>query len=110
MRNNRTSWKCAAAALAGAILMGLPARQAPAADEDRPGEKYLQAVRTFADIVLECGRDVYGPKHTPLFVDGLNVDTRQPVKWKTKDQEWILANLASQQNLLRTLDAAGKED
>jgi hypothetical protein len=35
--------------------------------------KYLNAVRTFADNVLKYGRDTYGPKHTPLFVDGLNV-------------------------------------
>lgn len=28
--------------------------------------KYLNAVRTFADNVLQYGRDTYGPKHTPL--------------------------------------------
>jgi len=27
----------------------------------------------FADNVLKYGRDTYGPKHTPLFVDGLNM-------------------------------------
>ena len=43
--------------------------------------KYLDAVREFADNVLKYGRDTYGPKHTPLFVDGLNVHTREPVKW-----------------------------
>jgi hypothetical protein len=37
--------------------------------------RYLQAVRTFADNVLKYGRDTYGPKHTPLFVDGLNIQT-----------------------------------
>ena len=35
--------------------------------------KYLDAVREFADNVLKYGRDTYGPKRTPLFVDGLNV-------------------------------------
>jgi len=34
--------------------------------------KYLDAVREFADNVLKYGRDTYGPKHTPLFIDGLN--------------------------------------
>ncbi|MFX0201248.1 MAG: hypothetical protein ACFFCW_34455 [Candidatus Hodarchaeota archaeon] len=43
--------------------------------------KYLYAVRTFADNVLKYGRDTYSPKHTPLFVDGLNINTHEPVKW-----------------------------
>ena len=63
---------------------------------------YLAAVRQFADQVLAHGRDVYG-KPTPLFVDGLNVDTREPVKWKWADgKEWVLCNLANQQGLFRT--------
>jgi pectate lyase len=76
--------------------------------------KYLDAVREFADNVLKYGRDTYGPKHTPLFVDGLNVNTHEPVKWispigddpltATETEEWILCNFASQQTLLRTLD------
>ncbi|MFC1781179.1 hypothetical protein ACFLZ8_02825 [Planctomycetota bacterium] len=74
---------------------------------------YLQAVREFADNVLKYGRDTYGPKQTPLFVDGVNVNTHEPVKWispvgdlsKTLEtEEWILSNFASQQTLLRTLD------
>jgi len=80
------------------------------ADED---SKYIEAVREFADNVLKYGRDTYGPKHTPLFVDGLNVYTHEPVKWispkgdlskTTETEEWILSNFASQQTLLRTLD------
>ena len=43
--------------------------------------KYLNAVRKFTDTVLEYGRDTYGPKHTPLFVDGLNTETLKPVVW-----------------------------
>ena len=70
------------------------------ADDDR----YLNAVREFADKVLECGRDVYGPKHTPLFVDGVDADTLEPVKWKYQGQEWIMSNLATQQNLFRVFD------
>ena len=76
--------------------------------------KYLDAVRKFADNVLKYGRDTYGPKHTPLFVDGVNVHTHEPVKWispkggdpltTTETEEWILSNFASQQTLLRTLD------
>ncbi|MFC1634443.1 ankyrin repeat domain-containing protein [Planctomycetota bacterium] len=64
-------------------------------------------------LVSKYGRDTYGPKHTPLFVDGLNVHTHEPVKWispkgdlseTTETEEWILSNFASQQTLLRTLD------
>ncbi|MFC1652086.1 ankyrin repeat domain-containing protein [Planctomycetota bacterium] len=86
-----------------------------AAEPNAPSEesKYLQAVREFADNVLKYGRDTYGPKHTPLFVDGLNIHTHEPVKWispkgdvltATETEEWILSNFASQQTLLRTLD------
>jgi len=77
-------------------------KQASIASES---SKYLNAVRTFADNVLKYGRDTYGPKHTPLFVDGLNIHTLEPVKWIDPDgTRWILSNLASQQNLFRTLD------
>ncbi|MCK4829749.1 hypothetical protein KA005_79225, partial [bacterium] len=71
----------------------------------------------FADNVLKHGRDTYGPKHTPLFVDGLNIHTHEPVKWispkgdvfsATETEEWILSNFASQQTLLRTLDGLSK--
>jgi hypothetical protein len=67
--------------------------------------KYLNAVRVFADNVLKYGRDTYGRKHTPLFVDGLNIHTHEPVKWIAPNGDrGILSNLAPQQNLFRTLD------
>ncbi|MFC1793591.1 ankyrin repeat domain-containing protein [Planctomycetota bacterium] len=67
--------------------------------------RYLNAVREFADNVLKYGRDTYGPKHTPLFVDGLNIHSHEPVKWIDPDgTRWVLSNFASQQTLLRTLD------
>ncbi|MDT8299931.1 MAG: hypothetical protein RQ760_00515 [Sedimentisphaerales bacterium] len=66
--------------------------------------KYLDAVRTFADRVLQSGTDIYGPNTTPLFADGLNIETLEPVKWKCRDETWVLSNFASQQPLLRTLD------
>jgi pectate lyase len=71
--------------------------------------KYLDAVSEFADNVLKYGRDTYGPKHTPLFVDGLNIHNHEPVKWiASNGDRWILSNLASQQNLFRTLDGLTK--
>ena len=71
--------------------------------------RYLSAVRKFADNVLKYGRDTYGPKHTPLFVDGLNIHTHEPVKWIAPNGgRWILSNLASQQNQFRILDGLTK--
>lgn len=75
---------------------------------------YLPAVRTFADNVLRHGRDVFGAKRTPLFADGLNVDTRAPVVWRMPEEQartWnmpreaVISNLASQQNLFRVFVA-----
>ena len=71
---------------------------------DRSSEDYVQSVRKFADRVLADGRDRYGEKKTPLFVDGLHVETLEPAKWKYRGETWVLSNLASQQPLLRTLD------
>ncbi|MCC6235259.1 MAG: pectate lyase [Verrucomicrobiales bacterium] len=68
------------------------------------GEPYLGALRKYADQVLEHGRDHYG-NPTPLFVDGLDVETRKPVTWKwANGREWVLCNLANQQGLFRLLD------
>jgi len=78
--------------------------EVPATQENRASaEKYLRAVSTFADKVLEHGRDVYGPLKTPLFVDGINVDTLEPPVWTWEGKKRVLSNQASQQNLFRTL-------
>jgi pectate lyase len=68
------------------------------------GRRYLAAVRTFADTVLEHGRDRYGGKQSPLFVDGLHVIKLEPALWLHRSERWVLSNLASQQALMRTLD------
>jgi pectate lyase len=86
----------------------LAPRGATAPSHARKAEPYLAAVRQFADQVLAQCRDTYG-KPTPLFVDGINVDTLEPVKWKWADgKEWVLCNLASQQGLFRTLDGLSR--
>lgn len=64
------------------------------ADTDQDGAM-LQAVVEYADNVLRLGRDA----DTPLFADGLHVDTRQPAEF----DGWVLSNLADQQNLVRVL-------
>ena len=69
------------------------------------GRPYLKAVTAFAHTVLERGRDKYGAIQTPLFVDGLQVETLEPVRWQGSSSEvWVLSNFASQQPLMRVLD------
>lgn len=70
-------------------------------NSDQPSP-YLEAVTHFADNVLEYGQDRYGDIHSPLLADGINVKTGEPVRWEYKNNTWIISNLASQQNLMRT--------
>lgn len=97
-----------------AALAGETQPTAPPAFGLRPsaGDRYLQAVQQFADNVLTHGRDRM--RHTPLLVDGINVDTREPAIWRLPEdcarvwkmpRQWVMSNLASQQNLFRVLDA-----
>lgn len=73
------------------------------ADEPRP-ERFVLAVQSFAEVALKHGRDTYGAKHTPLFVDGIHFDSHEAVKWKSRDgHAWVLSNLGNQQNFFRTL-------
>ncbi|NMO95543.1 hypothetical protein [Paenibacillus lemnae] len=66
-------------------------------------ERFIEAVRRWADRVLEAGKDRYGDKQTPLLVDGVRVENGEPVAWLSQGEEWILSNPANQQNLFRTL-------
>ncbi len=83
--------------LVASVCTGFAKSAAPATK----AEIYVQAVREYCDKVLEVGRDNLGPKHTPLFVDGVEVDTLEPVKWYYYDLTWVPANLANHQNLFR---------
>ena len=103
--------RVAIAVLFGTLGVALSPARAADPINTQPGsvqDECLQRVREFADTVLLYGKDVYGPQHTPLFVDGLNVDTREPAKWKLDGKEWILSDLANQQNFFRTLDALSR--
>lgn len=67
-------------------------------------DRFVAAVRRFADNALEHGRDRYGPKKTPLFVDGMHAETHEPVRWKSRQgREWVLSDLGNQQVFFRTL-------
>lgn len=93
-------------------ILLIPTAVAVEAGDMPPPRSYVPAVRTFADNVLQFGRDVYGPARTPLLIDGINIDTHEPATWRLTPEhaadwkmprEWILSNLASQQNLFRVL-------
>jgi pectate lyase len=66
-------------------------------------ERFVDAVKRWADLVLALGKDRYGDYDTPLFVDGVRIEDGQPVTWLSQGEEWILSNTANQQNLFRTL-------
>jgi pectate lyase len=90
---------CACAAIAWA------SPDAAQGEEEPQSGRYLQAVVRFADCAIVSARDSYGPKATPLFVDGLHAATLKPATWKgPKEEIWVLSNFASQQPLVRTLD------
>lgn len=103
LRRVRLSQSMQTLLLAGTIVgaSATAAGDTPALDS----APYVEAVHRFADTVLEHGRDTYGEVHTPLFVDGLQVETFEPVKWKWKDgSDWVMCNISNQQVLFRVLD------
>jgi pectate lyase len=86
-------------------LFGVLINQSGCEHKEIDSGPYLEAARRFADTVVEQGRDRYGEQHTPLFVDGLQIDSLAPATWKGKHGEtWVLSNFSSQQPLMRLLD------
>lgn len=71
-----------------------------AASSDEP---WLAVVQEFADNVILHASDKFGEEHTPLFADGLDIITYEPVRWQFNGKSWIISNMASQQNFFRTL-------
>lgn len=87
------------------VVLGMIAISAtPCLGQTSASRKYLEAAQNFADTVIDKGRDTYGDKHTPLFVDGLHAVSLKPAIWKKDGQSWVLSNFASQQPLIRVLD------
>ncbi len=102
--NSTVPWRISITALSAALVLASLTVAARGAETQPDSQRYLAAVRSFANTVLEHGRDTYGKNQTPLFVDGLQAETLQPVRWKKGGQTWVLCNFASQQSLMRTLD------
>lgn len=72
-------------------------------------KKRIEKVREYADNVLKYGRDCYAGKrgdgiNTPLFADGLNISTKEHIKWQSpRGDSFVVSNLVKQQNLFRIL-------
>ena len=76
--------------------------------DDAPGRdesdrERFSIVRSYVDRVLETGRDRWSGEDTPLFADGVHVDTRDPPVWRYDGDEFVVSNMASQQNLFRVM-------
>ena len=68
--------------------------------------KRFEAVKTFTDNVLKHGRGDRYEKKSPLFANGINTATGEHIRWTNYDgKSYVLCNMASQQNLFRTLAA-----
>jgi pectate lyase len=73
--------------------------------------KRFEAVRTFADNVLEKGIDRWSGQNTPLLADGIDIQTGEAIEYSIEGSngaqadKYVSHNLASQQNLFRTLVA-----
>jgi len=63
-------------------------------------QRFVDSVAEYANNVLKLCHDKYGDKETPLLTDGIYFKTGEPAKW----EEYVISNLACQQNFLRTLD------
>ena len=81
-----------------------------------PG-KYVGVAQQFTDTFIKHGKDTYGPKSTPLFVDYLNVNTKECYRWVISDsyrkdtgypKQWINANFSLDQQFLITLRELSK--
>ena len=103
------------------VLIALGASTLQAQSPEAMDRARMEAVVQFAETVLKHGRDTYGEKHTPLFVDTLDVDTmRAPEKMyifrlnKPGPRQWqpwqpvVSSNVAYQGNLMRVLAGLSK--
>lgn len=78
-----------AVSLIGAIITGTLA----AAETAPPlGRTYLDAARKFADTVLDRGRDTYGVRKTPLFVDGMTAKGFERRERRERQEHWVTAD------------------
>ncbi|WP_166244367.1 hypothetical protein [Paenibacillus turpanensis] len=71
--------------------------------QQEKAKTYIGIAADSIEHMMEQAKDRYGAKQTPLFADGFQVDTFEPVRWKSNGEVWTLSNLGNQQNWLRSL-------
>jgi pectate lyase len=92
-------------ALAISLLVACPGARSrsvePLSQADRAR---LEAVRKYADQVLEHAADRYHQPPSPLLANGVNVFTKQQLGWVFPDgQQAVISNLTVQGNFMRLL-------
>lgn len=66
-------------------------------------KRRVKVLRQYADRFLECCADRYGPESTPLFADGIDLATGDPLTWQQNGRPMIVSNFARQQIVMQTL-------
>lgn len=64
----------------------------------------LEAILGLVDTALTYGRNLEGAYYPSLFVDGVNVNTKEPIPWILNNEEYYYSNIYAQQGLMRILD------
>lgn len=78
----------------------------PVRELEQQDQARLKVVIQYADNILKYGRDRYRRKPSPLFADGINVLTREHLKWVYPGgAEVVISDLGCQQNLCRMMTA-----
>jgi pectate lyase len=99
----RSVWFACSAAFVGLSAAQPSLRAAAPAEHDRDRAR-LQVVVAYADNVLKDAADRYRPEPSPLLANGINVFTKEPLRWVFADKsEAVISDLTMQQNFLRVL-------
>lgn len=64
----------------------------------------MEAILGLVNSALTYGRNLEGSYYPNLFVDGINVDTKEPVVWTLNGVDYYFTDFYRQQNLMKILD------
>lgn len=88
---------------AGCANIGKSGSVAVISTQQEFSDELIKNLKAYADNLLKYGRDQ--SKKTPLFYDGINIETKEPLIWRNFDgKEYVPSNMAVQQNMFRFLD------
>ena len=93
-------------ALSFSLALAAPAGRAADSPEATQDRQRLQVVIDYADHVLADAADHYRPQSSPLLADGVNVYTKEQLRWFYPDgKQTVISDFIEQQNLMRVLAA-----